>query len=85
MAHYDVVDAEVTGHLEFRVHFSDGISGTVTIAPSKLYGIFERLSDLEMFKQIQTKDGFVSWPCDVDLAPDAMYEAIKSDGIWLLT
>ena len=27
----------------------------------------------------------VSWPGEVDLAPDAMYEAIRRDGEWLLT
>lgn len=85
MAKYDVIDATVTGYLEFTVRFADGLSGTVTIAPSKLYGVFERLSDPEMFNQIQTKDGFVSWPCNVDLAPDAMYDAIRRDGIWVLS
>ena len=84
MANYDVLDAEITGYLEFRVRFLDGLSGTVTISPSKLYGVFERLSDPEIFKQIRVTDGFVSWPCELDLAPDAMYEAIKRDGVWVL-
>ena len=84
MANYDVLDAEITGYLEFSVRFLDGLSGTVSISPSKLYGVFERLSDPEMFKRIQTKNGFVSWPCNVDLAPDAMYEALKRDGVWVL-
>lgn len=84
MANYDVLDATVTGYLEFTVRFADGLSGTVIIAPSKLYGVFQKLSDPEMFKRIQTKNGFVSWPCNVDLAPDAMYEALKRDGVWVL-
>jgi hypothetical protein len=28
--------------------------------------------------------GSVSWPGDIDLAPDAMYREIKSTGEWVL-
>ena len=28
--------------------------------------------------------GFVEWPGEVDLAPDAMYEEIKANGKWVL-
>jgi len=27
-------------------------------------------------------DGFVSWPDEIDLAPDAMYDEIKQHGEW---
>lgn len=47
--------------------------------------LFAPLGDPAMFKRIQVANGFVSWPGDVDLSPDAMYEAIRRDGEWLLT
>jgi hypothetical protein len=28
--------------------------------------------------------GFVEWPGDIDLAPDAMYDEIKALGVWIL-
>ena len=30
-------------------------------------------------------DGAVAWPGNLDLAPDAMYAAIKARGEWVLT
>jgi hypothetical protein len=29
--------------------------------------------------------GAVTWPGEIDLAPDAMYEEIKQNGTWALT
>jgi len=26
----------------------------------------------------------VTWPGEIDLAPDAMYEGIKATGVWVL-
>ena len=34
--------------------------------------------------QARVEDGFVTWPGDLDLAPDAMYQAIKNHGEWVL-
>lgn len=84
MPYPDVVDARATGRLEFRVRFSDGLEGRVLMCRSHLYGVFERLKDPEFFRQLTVTDGFVSWPGEIDLATDAMYEAIRHDGTWVL-
>ena len=81
---WDVVSATVTSHLEFSVTFADGLSGRVKLSPSHLYGVFAPLGDPEFFQSLQITNGFVTWPGDIDLAPDAMYEAIQRDGEWLL-
>lgn len=83
--HWDVIEAKVLGHLEFAVMFADGLTGEVKILPSHLYGVFERLKDPAFFNQIGVTDGFVSWPGEIDLAPDAMYHEIKKYGTWVLT
>ena len=82
--HWDVVSAKVESHLEFTVTFADGLTGKVKMLPSHLYGVFEKLKDPEAFNRLRVSDGFVSWPGDIDLAPDAMYEAIRRDGEWVL-
>lgn len=82
--YWDVVEARVLGTLEFSVTFDDGLSGRVKILPSHLYGVFEKLRDPDFFKQLKVADGFVSWPGDIDIAPDAMYHEIKSKGMWVL-
>jgi len=82
--HWDVVSADVTRHLEFSVTFADGLTGRVRMLPSHLHGVFEPLKDPEVFNRLAVVDGFVCWPGEIDLAPDAMYEAIRRDGVWLL-
>jgi hypothetical protein len=72
----DVIEARIVDHLEFTVRFADGLEGRVRMLPSHLYGVFERLNDREFFSRLSVTDGFVSWPGEFDLAPDAMYEAI---------
>ncbi len=84
MAYPEVVDAAVTGNLEFAVCFSDGLKGRVRFCESHLYGVFEPLKDARLFKQLRVTEGFVSWPEEIDLAPDAMYDAIRRDGLWIL-
>jgi len=84
MAYPEVVDARVTGDLEFAVRFADGLEGRVRFRESHLYGVFEPLKDARLFEALRVTDGFVSWPDEIDLAPDAMYEAIRRDGLWIL-
>jgi hypothetical protein len=38
-----------------------------------------------MFSQVHIDHGALTWPGDVDLAPDAMYDAIKTHGEWVLS
>ncbi len=82
--YYDVTEARALEHLRLAVRFRDGVSGEVVFKPSHLFGVFEALKDPTVFAKVTCEDGFVSWPGDVDLAPDAMYDAIKRDGCWTL-
>lgn len=50
--YFDVLDAKVTRHLEFFVTFSDGLSGAVKMLPTHLYGVFDKLKDLEFFNRL---------------------------------
>lgn len=83
--HWDVISANIVRHLEFNVTFADGLTGRVRMLPSHLFGVFEKLKDPDVFDQLHVTNGFVSWPDDIDLAPDAMYDAIRRDGEWLLS
>ena len=82
--YWDVVEAKILDHLEFMVTFADGLTGPVRVLPSHLRGVFARLQDPTVFNQLCVTDGYVSWPGDLDLAPDAMYDAIKQHGEWVL-
>ncbi len=81
---WDVVEALPEPPLAVKVRFADGTQGRVRFEPSHLTGVFERLRDAEVFNQVKIEDGALTWPGEVDLAPDAMYDAIKSHGEWVL-
>jgi hypothetical protein len=42
------------------------------------------MSTPDFFARLAVIDGSVSWPDEIDLASDAMYEAISRDGAWVL-
>jgi hypothetical protein len=49
-----------------------------------LHGVFEPLKDPAVFSQVRVEAGAVTWPGEIDLAPDAMYNEIKRSGEWIL-
>jgi hypothetical protein len=81
---WDVVDVKSVAHLMLRVQFADGTVGMVQFEPSHLTGVFAVLKDPVLFQQAHVQDGAVAWPGNIDLAPDAMYRAIKARGEWRL-
>ena len=82
--------AEVRPMPDYRlwVRFNDGTQGTVAMSAfiqSPNAGVFAVLRDEELFSRVTLYYGAVTWPGEIDLAPDAMYEAICRDGEWLLS
>ncbi|MFZ0305512.1 MAG: DUF2442 domain-containing protein [Terracidiphilus sp.] len=70
-----------------RVAFADGLQGTVDLSRlvhSPKAGVFAALADASLFAQVTLDGGVVTWPGDLDLAPDAMHAEIKQRGEWTL-
>jgi hypothetical protein len=69
------------------VRFNDGKEGTVTMAGlihSPNAGVFAVLRNEELFSKVALHYGAVTWPGELDLAPDAIYEAISGGGEYVL-
>ena len=81
---FDVVDVRPVMPMALQVWFADGTTGQVRFEPSHLTGVFEVLKDPILFAQARVESGAVTWPGDLDLAPDAMYTEIKARGEWIL-
>lgn len=47
-------------------------------------GVFSSLRNINLFNQVYLEYGAVTWPGELDLAPDAMYDEIKNNGTWIL-
>lgn len=76
-------------HLQLRVSFVDGTTGDVDLRtflsdPQIKGTVFEPLRDPNVFAQVRVVMGAVQWANGADLAPDAMYDAIRLHGRWVV-
>jgi hypothetical protein len=79
----DLIAAAVVEHGVLRLTFANGLTGAV--------GVLERMHG-PVFEHARTRDGFaeatfdpegrtVTWPGGADLAPDTLYERVRT-GVW---
>ena len=88
-AAWRVMDVRAQPGFCLQVTFVDGTAGKVELsrflASSAAQGtVFESLRDESLFRCASIERGAVHWPNGADLAPDAMYDAIKSTGRWIV-
>jgi hypothetical protein len=82
-----VVEARPLDGFRLHVQFVDGLEGEVDMSAlvrSPAAGVFAQLADPSLFAQVFVEHGAVTWPGEIDLAPDAMYAEIKKAGKWIL-
>lgn len=82
-----VTEVEALPGFRLRVAFADGLTGIVDMSRmvhSPKAGVFAVLADPSLFAQVKLDLGAVTWPGELDLAPDAMHAAIQERGVWLL-
>jgi hypothetical protein len=84
-----VTEVEALSGFRLRVAFADGLAGVVDMSAlvhSPEAGVFAALRDPSLFAQVALDYGYgaVSWPGELDLAPDAMHAAIQERGEWRL-
>jgi hypothetical protein len=82
--YWDVTEVKAESHLILSVRFTDGVTGKVRFLPSHLTGVFTPLKKIDFFEKVFVNDGVVTWPGEIDLAPDAMHDEIKRHGEWVL-
>lgn len=86
-ASWRVAEVHALGDFSLRVRFLDGLEGIVKMSElvhSADAGVFAALADPAIFAQAAEQHGAVTWPGEIDLAPDAMYQAIREQGEWVL-
>lgn len=81
---WNVVKVRPEKHLLLSVCFKDGTKRQVRFEPSHLRGVFKVLENSSFFIQVFIDHGVVTWPGELALAPDAMYEAIRHHDEWIL-
>jgi hypothetical protein len=82
-----VTEVEALQDFRLRVVFADGLTGLVNVSclvHSPRAGVFAALADPAVFAQVTLDYGAVTWPGELDLAPDAMHTALLEDREWTL-
>lgn len=74
-----VTHVQALSNWRLKVRFDDGTEGVVSLA-DRLFGpMFDPLKDPALFAQVQIDEfGAVCWPNGADLAPDALYQSIRT-------
>ena len=83
-AYWRVNEVRVIDDYAVWVRFVDGLEGVVRFLPGFFRGVFSHLIDPAQFRQVTVVGGAVTWPGELDLAPDAMHDAIQKNGEWIL-
>lgn len=79
----DITAAAVAHHGVLRLTFADGLRGEVDVLDRMHGPVFDEARSREGFAKVAVdpETGTVIWPGGADLAPDTLYERIRS-GAW---
>lgn len=79
----DITDVTVVDHGVIRLVFADGLSGEVDVLNRMGGPVFECARTPDGFAEAapDPESGTVTWPGGADLAPDTLYERVRT-GIW---
>ena len=75
---------EILGPRELYVWHVDGTAGRVAFKDSFFRGVFAHLKEPSLFEEVDVVAGAVTWPGELDLAPDAMHDELNKHGEWML-
>jgi hypothetical protein len=84
-AAWRVAEVRVLEGFRLWARFVDGTTGLVDMSDliqAESAGVFTALRDPAVFAQARVVLGAVTWPGDLDIAPDAMYDEIRAHGSW---
>jgi hypothetical protein len=79
----DITAAQVVSHGVLRLTFTDGLVGDVDVLDRMRGPVFETAKTEAGFAHVKvdTETGTVVWPGGADLAPDTLYERVRT-GMW---
>jgi hypothetical protein len=79
----DITAVSVVRHGVLRLTFADGLTGEVDVLARMWGPVFEEARTPEGFAKVTVDEETrtIVWPEDADLAPDTLYERVRT-GIW---
>ncbi len=79
----DITNARAVRHGVLALTFADGLHGEVAVLERMRGPVFDQARRPDGFVKVRvdSETGTVSWPGGVDLAPDTLYERVRT-GAW---
>lgn len=79
----DITEAAVVRHGVLGLTFADGLTGEVEVLDRMRGPVFEEARTVDGFAKVSVdrETGTVTWPGGADLAPDTLYERVRT-GAW---
>jgi Protein of unknown function (DUF2442) len=79
----DITAVSVVRHGVLRLTFADGLDGEVDVLERMRGPVFDQARALDGFVKatLDVESGTVIWPGGADLAPDTLYERVRT-GTW---
>jgi hypothetical protein len=77
--YWDVIEVKPEKDCSLFVRFQDGLSGRICLRPEEMTGVLAPLREPQFFNLVFVDHGAVTWPGEIDLAPDTMYRQVASE------
>jgi hypothetical protein len=81
LPNYYITDFTIVEHGVLKLTFADGLEGEVDILERLGGPVFARVRTSRGFAEAFLDHGAIAWPGEVDLAPDTLYERVRT-GVW---
>lgn len=77
---------EALPSFRFSVQFEDGTEGVVDMSKflARDCGVFKVLRNVETFNTVRVEHGAVTWPGELDLAPDRMHDELQEVDVYVM-
>ncbi len=71
---HHIITVQAQPDFSLQLGFEDGSVRSFNARPLLDKGVFRPLQDWQTFRQARVAGGTVSWPGEIDLCPDTLYE-----------
>ncbi|MDD5383425.1 MAG: DUF2442 domain-containing protein [Gallionella sp.] len=81
-----VSTVEALPSFRLYVQFEDGTEGAVDMSKflARDCGVFKVLRNVETFNAAYVEHGAVTWPNELDLAPDKMHDELQKSDVYVM-
>ncbi len=77
-----IIHAQYSEDYKIKVQFKNGLEGIFDMKPYLEIGVFKKLQNQAFFKSMRVNYGTLTWPEEIDIAPDTVeFEILQNQHI----